>query len=315
MIEIREFNWKDEEGIRGLFLNCFGKEMSHEEWVWKYKNSPWGSTAAIALDGDRVIAHYGGIKMKFYFQGLEFNVFQPCDVMTHPSYRARLFTKKGAMVKAAELFYNNAMDFAFGFPSERHAILGTKILGYTGHGYINEMTKDIVRKDYRLKYFWKMNIGWDSIDALEINRLWDENKILSGLSIQKDSNYINWRYTENPVKKYLPVTLRALLNKKVKVFLIAFLNEEKLFILDYFCDKNFEKENLIMIFNKLAIDYGLSKVNLWVHPADPFYKILVNEGFINLKSIPYIFKIINPKITDTFLFNNYFYRMGDYDAS
>jgi len=316
MIQIREFNLRDEEGIRELFYDCFGREMSHEEWVWKYMNSPWGSAAAITLDGNRVIAHYGGIKMKFYFKGLEFDVFQPCDVMTHPSYRARLFTKKGAMVKAAELFYNNnAMDFAFGFPSERHAILGTKILGYTRHGFINEITKDIVKKKFPSKLFWKIKIGWDYINPDEIDKLWEENKMFLNLSIQKDSNYIFWRYKNNPVKKYLPITLRSFLNKRLKVFVISYLKDDEFLILDYFFDRNFEKKELVLFFEKLSIDFGIFKIRLWVHPNDPFYNVFIKNGFSSLQSVPYIFKIISPKITDSFLFNNYFYRMGDYDAS
>lgn len=314
MFEIREYNLDDEKGIRGLFKECFGKDLSYEEWEWKYKSSPWGSSAIVALNGNEVIAHYGGIRMKFYFKGEIFDVFQPCDVMTHPKYRARIFSKRGVMVKTGEYFYKiNKMDFAFGFPSERHAILGTKQLGYTKHDYVNEVTI-IVDKNYVfINPFFKIYIGWDYIENKEIDTLWDKNKTLFNLTILKDSNYILWRYKQKPKNDYIPVIVRSRLSKKIKTFFIALLRDKEINILDVF-NNDLEMKDLVKILKYFAKNSDAKNLKMWLHSETSFYNFIVSKECNSTKSIPYIFKIINTDITEEFLFKNYFYSMGDYDA-
>lgn len=316
MLEIREFTCKDEEGIRKLFAKCFGKKMSHEEWIWKYKSSPWGSSAVIAVNDKEIVAHYGGIKMKFYFQDKIFDVFQPCDVMTHPQYRARIFSKRGVLVRTGEYFYKiNSMDFAFGFPSERHAVLGTKQLGYTKHGYVNEISKIVEKSNIFISPLLRIYIGWDYIEDKEIDMLWDKNKPLFNLTIQKGSNYIFWRYKQKPDSDYVPVSIRTRFNGKIKSFFIALIREKEFKILDFFISNDFQIEDFIKVLEYFAIKHRLKIVKMWLNPEVNFYKVFTLKGFSSNDSIPYIFKILNAELTEEFLFKNYFYSMGDYDAS
>ena len=315
-MEIRKFTEADEDGIRSLFALCFGKELSHEEWSWKYKGSPWGGTAVVAVDGEEIIAHYGGLRMKFRYQDRTFEVFQPCDVMTHPKFRARIFSKKGAMVRAGEYFYaTNPMDFAFGFPSERHAILGTRQLGYTEHSYVEVLRREVSWVSPSWNLLPKVEVGWDAIDATELDALCADVRDNSCLSIEKNSSYIFWRYRDNPGKQYLPLIVRSRYGRRLRAFAVLSFGVSGLSILDFFCEKTLRERIILRIFERIASAHDLGSITLWVNPEGALIKTLIKEGFLRGKGVPYIFKVMNNTIKPAFLFHNYCYRMGDYDAS
>jgi len=316
MIDIRLARETDEEGIRALFRDCFGKELSHDEWRWKYVRSPWGSSAVIALDEDSVVAHYGGLKMMFHSPSRTFDVYQPCDVMTHPKYRARFFTKKGAMIKAGELFYlANQMDFAYGFPSERHAVLGTKQLGYTVHDYVTVLRKKVSGTGHIQNHLFKINTGWDSIQETELDALWGKVRDSYGLTIDKIGRYIFWRYRDNPVRKYKPIMLRGLLKRDLRAFAVFSVQENELSVLDFFSSTTREMNILFQLLEKIAAEQGLSNLKLWMNDSEERFRVLSDKGCQREQGIPYIFKIIDEELTPAFLFKQYWYRQGDYDAS
>ncbi len=315
-MEIRESVESDEKGIRELFEICFGREMSHDEWVWKYRQSPWESSATIALDRGKIVAHYGGLKMRFYFKGEIFDAYQPCDVMTHPEYRAKPFSRKGLIVRTAELFYTmNTMDFAVGFPSERHAILGTKQLGYTKHNYVTILNKKISRLKPARFPLLKVETVWSAVGRQELDALWGRVRNNCGLSIKKKSDYIFWRYRDNPVKKYEPLIVRGRYGRDLKAFGVFSIKEDVLIILDFFCVKGIKTEAFLNLFEIMAIKNGLHGIKLWVNPNEDMFQIIVGQGYEPEKGIPYIFKVLNEGINSSFLFDNYYYRMGDYDDS
>ncbi len=316
MVTVRTLREDDEGSIRDLFRLCFGKELSREEWVWKYLKSPWGTTASVAQYGDEIIAHYGGLGERFYYKGRTFKVFQPCDVMTHPKFRARIFSKKGAIVRAGEHFYaTNSMDFAFGFPSERHAILGTKQLGYTKHGYVATMTKEISGPGRWRKALTKIELGWDSMTGTDLDLLWEAVRDNTCLSIEKNSRYIFWRYRDNPGKQYLPLIVKSRFRKRPAAFGVLSFKESGLLVQDFFCTGGMDVRSLLGLFERMATDRGMESLTVWSNPGDSLFKTLVDCGFAQEKGIPYIFKIMNTELRPEFLFDSYWYRMGDYDAS
>jgi hypothetical protein len=315
-MEIREFRKEDEDGVRSLFAACFGKKLSHEEWVWKYRHSPWGSEAAIALDGGHIIAHYGGVGAEFYGKGRTLRVYQPCDVMTHPKYRARIFSKRGAMVKAGELFYtSNPMDFAFGFPSERHAVLGTKQLGYTEHSHVTVLRKKVSVCRPFGNIFMKTDIDWSSLDEAELDALWKEAREEYSLTLDKDSRYLCWRYRDHPTGQYEPLLVRSRYSKALQAFAVYTVRESELHVLDFFSVRSFNIKTLLRLFENTAARNGLGVVRVWVHPHERASGTFERYGYAAEKGVPYIFKILNNQLTASFLFDSYCYRMGDYDAA
>jgi len=315
MMEIRRMRDADEQGIRSLFAACFGKPLSHEEWFWKYRLSPWGSEAAIALDGEDIVAHYGGVGARFYGKGRTLSVYQPCDVMTHPKYRARIFSKRGAMVKAGELFYaSNPMDFAFGFPSERHAVLGTKQLGYTEHSHIAVFSRKVsVFKPFG-SLFLKTDTKWSSLDEAELDALWKEAREEYPLTLDKNSRYLCWRYRDHPSGQYGPLLVRSRCSRALQAFAVYAVRGSELHVLDFFSVRSFNPKTLLRLLENTAVRNGIGVVRAWVHPNERASRTFERYGYAAEKGVPYIFKILNDQITPSFLFDAYCYRMGDYDA-
>jgi hypothetical protein len=236
--------------------------------------------------------------------------------MTHPKYRARIFSKRGAMVKAGELFFrSNPMDFAFGFPSERHAVLGTKQLGYTEHSHIMVLSKKVsVCKPFGT-FLVKEDKGWSSLDEAELDGLWKEAREGYNITLDKDCRYLCWRYRDHPSRQYVPLLIRSRLSRVLQAFAVYAVRESELHILDFFSLRSFNTKTLLRLFENTAVRNGLGVVRVWVHPNESVFRTFERYGYAAEKGVPYIFKILNDQITSSFLFDAYCYRMGDYDAA
>lgn len=220
------------------------------------------------------------------------------------------------MVKAGEYFYEaNPMDFAFGFPSERHAVLGTKQLGYTEHGYVTVLNKHVSGFSPLRNPLVTIETGWDRIKGTEFDALWADVRDTFTLSIEKNSRYIFWRYRANPVKRYVPVMVRSRYAKRTRAFAVCGVGENELSVLDFFCAGGFKLKTLLKVFEHLAVMHNLSAIKVWINPSEEIFRIFVENGYVQDKGIPFIFRIINKEVTSSFLFSHYCYRMGDYDAS
>lgn len=173
---IRQSTETDISSIIYLFKLSFQKEISEQWFRWKYRNSPFGAKGYVAADGDKIIAFYGGLKQQFSFHGKSFWAYQFCDVMTHPDYRGKMVGKTPLIVQLGEMFYReNPMDFAFGFPSLRHARLQS--LRLKGEGYrLVRMYKKEDLKSYSLIWKLKVKEGWEFLKEEELNRFCNINR-------------------------------------------------------------------------------------------------------------------------------------------
>ena len=317
MVEIRQTREEDEEDIRTLFKICFDKELSHEEWLWKYKNSYLGTSSFVAEDNGKIIAHYGGFKMRFYSNGAVFNAYQGCDVMTHPKYRARLFAKKGAIIKTAEAFYKaNPAEFIFGFPSERHGRLMKLQLGWESPRVINVMKKDRSEFSTYRNPLLKIETGWDRISSEDVDNMWMKTRDSYRLSIEKESRYILWRYRDNPRRRYEVVIFRGLLRKEVKAYVIFRMNNDEMSLLDFFISKEINIKKVLAALEQIALKRKAPSVNLWVSPEEGIYKDFRKAGYREGKGIPYTLRVFEgSRLSPGFFLDHYCYRQGDYDAA
>lgn len=315
-MEIRQAQEKDEKGIRELFYSSFRKEMSHEEWIWKYKQSPYGSVSYVAIDNKNIIAHYGGIKFSFYMKGRTLWAYQKCDVMTHPGYRGKVFSKSPPIVQAGKMFYEeNSMDFAFGFPSERHARLQRLVLGGSDPERISVFNKDL-QHTFKMKWRYKIEVGWDALNSIDLYELWNRCYESSSLSIVKNSSYIAWRYRKHPSRNYTPVVFRSKFFKKIEGLVIVKCNDNLMSVLDYFIP---QKSIFKLFWNHLesfALSLKATSITTWANREESVSDFLIDLGFSINEGIPYAVRIINHKeMVDTDFYSKYCYRMGDYDAS
>jgi hypothetical protein len=310
---IRPFRDGDQEGMRDLFRACFGREMSAEEWIWKYRNSYLGSSAVVAEDNRRIIAHYGGLKMRFYYKGGALDAYQGCDAMTHPEYQSR-----GIIVKTALGFYkaNPGREFMFGFPSERHAVVAANWLGWEKHVFINEMVKEVSRAGFRSRSLVRVESGWDRIDAEEIDTLWAGTKDSRNLSLEKRSDYIHWRYRDCPGKQYEVIIFRGRFVNDLKAYVVVLEQGDELRVLDLVASRSMKVKKLMCCLEQRAAAKGRKTIRLWMNPREPKRGELRDAGYREEKGIPLTLRIFEGSdFAPACFFERYNYSMGDYDAA
>jgi hypothetical protein len=272
----------------------------------------------VAIHDGKIIAHYGGVRLPFREGSTEYMAYQICDVMTHPEYRAMFLARRGAMVRAAELYESSIpMDFAFGFPSERHARLATIQLGVERNRFVSTLVKSLGETIRKRTPFIKVAQGWNSVKAQEIDRLWNKIKQDYSLTIDKTSDYIFWRYRDRPRRSYDVLTFRTRLTNSLKGWAVISLIEKDLHVLDFFTAAIGDLENLFVEIERIAKLRDGEKVRLWVNPNEEIVPMLKVLGYVAEQGIPLTCKILNsgiPLKPEAF-FQKYCYRMGDYDAS
>jgi hypothetical protein len=315
MTEIRRSRDDDEEGIRELFQTCFGRELKHEEWLWKYRESPWGSVSYIALDAGRVVAHYGGIRYRFQGGGELLWAYQFCDVMTHPDYRGKVFSERPPIVRAGELLYEESvMDFAFGFPSERHARLQSLRLGGSRHERVAEFHKNVHESKGTGGRHSRLQIGWDAVKVDDMENVWERCSPGYTLSIVKDSAYLLWRFRRHPLRDYEAIILRGFLRGKVKGLAVVGFEKDTMNILDFFVPEEGAYGEFWNALESVALKKRVREMVVWGNASEEdICESLAESGFRQQEGIPCAVRIMNEGEIIADFYRHYCYRMGDYD--
>ena len=123
---------RDRAAIHRLFRAAFGSDAEPAIWEWKYDRNPNPAPSAVALDGDRALAFYGGCGTRYRGAEGDFPGASAVDVMTDPEVRTlghrSLFRDVGE--EFCRLCREAGIPFYFGFPNERARIIGERTLGY-----------------------------------------------------------------------------------------------------------------------------------------------------------------------------------------
>ena len=108
--------------MRQLFTDVFRHEMTPEHWQWKYGG---GRGRGVALmQGERMVAHYGGVTRRVLCRGEPVLASQSCDVMVDRRGQSGL-VRQGPMAQVASTFLEQQLGWGqphrlgFGFPSDR----------------------------------------------------------------------------------------------------------------------------------------------------------------------------------------------------
>ncbi|MCI4625852.1 MAG: GNAT family N-acetyltransferase [Candidatus Magnetoovum sp. WYHC-5] len=309
-MEIRKASDKDVLQIGELFQHCFSKELSQELWYWKYRNAPWGAVSYVAIDNGKLISHYGAVRYIFLKSGYPLTSYQFCDVMTHSAYRGKVFGKSPPVVRAGQMLYtDNYMDFAFGFPSKRHARL--QALMFKGSSYKETITLKKNLSKLNNTPLLSINEGWHTLKPSEIDMLWNKSKTSYSLTINKEKAYLLWRYKEIPQRAYSAISIRNTFTGTLKALAFMSYKEKEANLLD------------IIVINKklyqhcldLIEDYLFKKeflfLNIWLNSAT---KYIVTSDYKENDGIPFAFRPVNEKLLNAEeFFSLYDFRMGDYD--
>jgi hypothetical protein len=313
-MEIRHFIDSDVQQIRNLFEICFGRKMSHDEWHWKYKTSPWGATAYVALDRNKIIGHYGAVRVPFRKNGKKIWAYQPCDVMMHLQYRGRILSRRPVIVKANEMFFeHNTMEFAFAFPTLRNARLHFLASKWSCHKHIALFKKDALAGNKLKNNQNILKIGWDIVASEDIDVLLKYCQNESIVHIEKNRNYLVWRYIDNPSEYYTVLSIKNMVLKKIVALAFVKFNRNEMNIHDLFISEG-DKDyfSFWSMLESYAIKMKADIINVWLNPNENVAKYILDLGYRITEGAYLSTRIINTsKITQNYFFSRYAYRMGD----
>ena len=131
-IDVRPAVPADRPRLLALFRAAFGSEASADDWSWKYDRNPNPAVSALAAIDGKIVGFYGAFGTRYRGAGGDFPGVSAVDVMTDPA--ARTLGRRALFQELGEGYcrLNRAVGapFYFGFPHERHRVLGEKLLGY-----------------------------------------------------------------------------------------------------------------------------------------------------------------------------------------
>ena len=311
-MEIRLYQRGDEIGITRLFHEVFGREMSLEEWRWKYagrgNKKVYSAVAVNAEDG--IVAHYGGMPHRMIYQGREVYGLAICDVMVHAGHRGfKLFKEVASLVP--EEAVKDGIILGYGFPNERALRLPEKLGLYEKIEDVCEANKEARFWNNSARYIYKLFPL--SYDDRRIDGLWDEVKGNQVLSVVRDRDYIRWRYQRHPLLRYELWGLRRRWGRRLRGLAVLRNEEEKerFLITDFVCPAN-EMDALFQKIENVVCAAGGKRLTLW-HPAY-LEEEMIRMGF----SVGYAGTAI-PRTTHEQtlrkeeIAGRFFYTMGDTD--
>jgi hypothetical protein len=131
-LEIRPATRADLAALKPLFAAAFQAELPERDWIWKYHENPHSAVSAVALEGERALGFYGGWATRYRGAKGDLPGVSATDVMTDPS--ARALGQRGVFRSVGEAYCRlnaeRGVPFYFGFPNDRHRIVGERVLGY-----------------------------------------------------------------------------------------------------------------------------------------------------------------------------------------
>jgi hypothetical protein len=225
--QVRPYQEGDERQIVPLFARVFGREITEAHWRWKLGERPSPvANVWLATDQSGPIFQYAGIPVTFQLPTGHTMAMISVDTMTAPEYRRQgLLTTVGRAVYDA--WRDAGIGFVLGLPNEqwgsRASALGWEPL-FPLRWLVRPLRPaTLLARRLRLpsipplaavEHLW--NRGWElraprdpaigvrpmQRAGTEIDRLWDRCAPSAGISIVRDSDWVNWRYLAPSTDSY-----------------------------------------------------------------------------------------------------------------
>lgn len=253
----RKFQRGDEEAILNLYRETFGHSISREYWEWKYLKNPSGKVfVSLAFDGARCVGQYAMLPNFLCVNGRETNTLVALDNMVHPDYQRRGILKKLEELLAAER--PNDIPY-YTFLNENSVEVYLKKFGWKWLGELEVMMKplSVASLARRKPILWlaqpfvTMYASFNSRSATavqaepfeafdaDIEQLWQRNKPRIGVTMDRCSRVLDWRYNQSPVKyEKFKIFREGVLKGYVVVRLQEKFGANIAWVLDYFLDRD-----------------------------------------------------------------------------
>lgn len=315
-MEIRDYVAGDESSILQLFHASFGKPLSGVFWKWRFLENPVNK-AMIKLmwDKDKLVGHYAVSPLKMAIGNEVLLSSLSMTTMTHPEYAGRgIFSDLANALYQDESNKSN-LKAVFGFPNNN-----------SHYGFI----KNLKWKDLTQVPVFSISVSaLKKTDCQNIEHIngFSQEHVNTGQKLtapflvhtQRSLNYLNWRYTDNPVNTYDIFQFRQsndVYYAVVKVF--SSFSQEGQFEVDIL-EFAFPADGhlLLQLLNAIKEYYrslALLKINVWLPLADEKHIQLEKIGFVNTLPVTYMgIRVFDHAYSELEDSRNWMYSMGDSD--
>lgn len=233
----RPYQDGDESGISILFNKTFPHDFKHYDkyWQWEFANNPAGTKSiqlAVSKDGE-IVGQYAVTHRNMWINNNVLNVALSLDTMTHVDFR-----KQGVFTRLALDLYNRLeqqnIPLVYGFPNINSIYgfenkLKWQILGTTPvmvrpikFEKIFRLSESLMKKSWA-KYMarfisadWNVPIykllkkcSWSEIYKFDarIDMLWQQIRSEFQIAVDRNAQYLNWRYVDKPDSNYIKIAL------------------------------------------------------------------------------------------------------------
>jgi hypothetical protein len=274
--EARLARGDDEVGVRKLFARIFGREMTPEEWRWKYAENPDGGLSVVAESDGAIVGHFGGCPMAASIAGRVRPIYALGDVMTDPAFRqaggrSNVFSSMGR-----EMFRRLAerdAPFGFGFPNARALEVGRRLLGYREHFPVREISFPALPAPAQSRLETVGTVGE------EFAAIWNRCRAdFAGAGLVRDGDRVNWRFASRPDRRYRMILADARGGERAWAALAA--RGETLLVLDYLVPPPAGESvaEFVRLLREEAGRVGARRLVFWESPAGPYRAPLAAEA-------------------------------------
>ena len=321
-----------------------GYATTPQQFIWWFEENPTGHrNIYLALHKRKVIAISCHSTFAMLYGGKERIISIPLNVLTHPDYRGQ-----GIFSRLETANERDAVEagFAFmlGFPNEASTPILVKRLGWhlieTGRLYIRPLRLErLARRAPVLKWIApafipfnalfggggnlsKSGLEADRVETFDVwaDEIWEANRMTLPICMVRRKEYLNWRFCEDPDKKYSVWLIRkgdtavgycvlgSTTKSKIRIGYVA-----SSLMLPEYRKVSFEIERtFVECFREMDVDLVLHWDTSWARPRWPYWTY---RYFLLPKQLKFIYKSGAVEV-DAEEFEdreNWFLQLGDLD--
>jgi hypothetical protein len=269
---VREATATDAPSVRRLFARVFGKEMSEDEWAWKFERNPDGWFGVVALVGGEIVGNYAGWGTRMRIDGQPALCYSVGDVATDPAVRG-LGGRRGIYRSMTEAFYEavgaQGVPFCFGFPNPRALHVSEKIVGSRTLFPIREV---LVSCDAFPPPPPDAAAG-DSVGE-SFDPLWSAAASFLTHAPVRDRARVNWRFHARPTRWYRMVWRES--GGRTTGWAVLSVTGDTALVADFLC-READGGDLPLLFAAAAAEarrLGATKLVFWETPGGPAADLL-----------------------------------------
>lgn len=364
-LAIEELSSSDYAKLSELHDKFFAVKRQTGFWRWKYEERPAGRAhVAITKTQDgAIVGQSGRVDFCCSVKGTSVLAAQAQDIVILEQYRSgRTFFNLEKEVR--ELCIQGGVAFDYGFAIEITKKISTRKLGFTDIGSVDKMVHLVNLAPYlrrRLPVPWIANLlgamtrpllglrlkrpkhrpisGGAQVEVVEefdgrFDRLWEVERERHAVIMSRSADWLNWRYTHNPVQRYKTFALSRA--DKVLGFMVVELkagfrgfdtlqvevnDAMRGEIVDYLADSDADLPEEVILDHLLDsvlayfIENKVDVISAWCLPHMQLFRKLARIGFRRRKTPnTLIVRCFEPGNEAAMDIENWYFTHGDKDC-